>query len=142
MVCTSRLAGGAVQLQFGAGLGANGAVLALLLASAAGEAVGTATGTVGEEQAAVSGCGDGDGGGGGGWHGAQQVIGCEMFPYMANIAASVVSANQMDDVIQIIAAKSSEIDSESFQADLLVSELLDTALLGEGCIPSHADAIG
>ena len=58
VVCTLGLAGGVLQLQFGAGLGTSGAVLALLLASAAEEAVGTAAGTVGEDQVAVSGCGD------------------------------------------------------------------------------------
>ena len=74
-------------------------------------------------------------------HGAEQVIGCEMFGHMADIASQIVASNEMDDRVQIITAKSTEIDTESFAADILVSELLDTVLLGEGCIPSHMDAI-
>ena len=84
MVCTLGLAGRAVQLQFGAGLGTSGAVPALLLASAAGEAVGTATGTLGEDLVAVVGCGDGGvDGGSGGWHRDQQVIFITIFVFVS-----------------------------------------------------------
>ena len=74
-------------------------------------------------------------------HGAECVIGCEMFETMAQVAEAVVSANDLDHKVQIVPVKSTDIDSESFEADILVSELLDSALLGEGCIPSHIDAI-
>ena len=71
--------------------------------------------------------------------GAEQVVGCEMFDTMASVATQVVADNNMSDHVQIIAAKSTDIGG--FQADMLVSELLDSALLGEGCAFSHSDAI-
>ena len=37
--------------------------------------------------------------------------------------------------------KSTDIEGSSYQADILVSELLDSALLGESCLYSHGDAI-
>ena len=75
-------------------------------------------------------------------HGAEFVIGCEMFEEMATIAESVVERNNFNDKIQIIPAKSTDIDSLlPIQPDILVSELLDSALLGESCMFCHADAI-
>lgn len=74
-------------------------------------------------------------------HGAEFVIGCEMFDMMAAIAEQVTNANDLGDKILIINAKSSEIEDLPVQPDLLVSELLDSALLGEGCLPAHTDAL-
>jgi hypothetical protein len=75
-------------------------------------------------------------------HGAELVLGCEMFEAMASIAESVVERNKLDDKINIISAKSTSIESLSpVRPDILISELLDSALLGEACIYSHADAI-
>ncbi len=71
--------------------------------------------------------------------GAEQVVGCEMFSTMASVAERVVEDNGMSESVQIIAAKSTDIDG--FKADMLVSELLDSALLGESCAFSHSDAI-
>ena len=65
-------------------------------------------------------------------HGASYVIACEMFPAMAKIAQEVVSVNKLDDQILVVNAKSSDIDQLPFAPDLLISELLDSALLGEG----------
>ena len=73
--------------------------------------------------------------------GAKHVFGVEMFDKMAEIASQVVHVNDKQDVIDIIASKSTDIDSLPLPIDLLVSELLDSALLGEACIPSHRDAI-
>jgi SAM-dependent methyltransferase len=73
--------------------------------------------------------------------GAEFVIGCEMFNTMASIAERVVYANDFGDKILVVNAKSSEIEDLPVQPDLLISELLDSALLGEGCVPAHADAI-
>ena len=65
-------------------------------------------------------------------HGADCVLGCEMFAEMASIATSVVAANEQTDKIQIVPLKSTTIDSISpISPDILVSELLDSALLGE-----------
>ncbi len=74
-------------------------------------------------------------------NGAESVVGVEMFDEMAQIAAEVVQVNNFDDKIQIINAKSTEVDLESMEPDIIVSELLDSALLGESCIYSHGDII-
>lgn len=75
-------------------------------------------------------------------HGAGQVIGCEMFEAMASIAKAVVNTNKYVDTIEVISAKSTSIESLlPLKPDILISELLDSALLGESCMYSHADAI-
>jgi type III protein arginine methyltransferase len=74
-------------------------------------------------------------------HGAEFVIGCEMFEAMADAARLVVEQNGLSEKILIVTAKSCDIDSLPFSPDLIISELLDSALLGEGVLPSHRDAI-
>ena len=75
-------------------------------------------------------------------HGAEFVLGCEMFDAMASIAESVIKTNNLSGTINVISAKSTSIESLSpVRPDILVSELLDSALLGESCMYSHADAI-
>lgn len=73
--------------------------------------------------------------------GAEFVFGIEMFDAMASIAERVVGSNDFTEKILVINAKSSEIEDLPAPPDLLVSELLDSALLGEGCIPAHTDAL-
>lgn len=73
-------------------------------------------------------------------NGASMVIGCEMFTSMANIATQVVEENNLQDKIEVFPDKSCNFTSDQ-PVDIIVSELLDSALLGESCIPSHADAI-
>jgi predicted RNA methylase len=73
-------------------------------------------------------------------HGAQVAIGCEMYEPMAEVASQVVKDNKLSDEVTIIAAKSTEIDLGG-KVDILVSELLDSTLLGEGCLLSHNDAL-
>jgi hypothetical protein len=74
-------------------------------------------------------------------HGAAYVIGCEMFEAMAEVAREVIRHNGMDDRILVVSAKSCDIESLPFAPDIVISELLDSALLGEGVVFSHADAI-
>lgn len=74
-------------------------------------------------------------------HGAEYVFAVEMFDAMANIAQNVIQANGYSDKIIVINAKSTDIDQLPCEVDLIISELLDSALLGESCLPSHADAI-
>ena len=73
---------------------------------------------------------------------AQTVTGCEMFETMASIAQDVITKNNLQDRIIVVPQKSTDIELEDEdKADILVSELLDSALLGESCIFSHGDAI-
>ena len=69
--------------------------------------------------------------------GASSVVGCEMFDAMAAIASQVAA---FDETISIVPAKSLDLVLDD-SADVLVSELLDSSLLGESVVFSHSDAI-
>lgn len=64
---------------------------------------------------------------------------CEMVPEVAAAAQAIVNANGFAEEVAIVGARSDEIALDP-RADLLVTEIFDCALLGEGCIPSIADA--
>ena len=73
--------------------------------------------------------------------GAHPVFAFEMFQKMASIAANVVTVNAMDDHVAVIPYKSSDVAELPMPPDIVVSELLDSALLGEAVIMAHSDAI-
>jgi hypothetical protein len=73
-------------------------------------------------------------------HGAK-VVACEMFPALASVAEEVISYNSLSSRIEVNSCKS--VDFRLFEGqengserkenpkfDLLISELLDSALLG------------
>lgn len=77
--------------------------------------------------------------------GASHVIACEMQPDLALVAKQVIADNDMSDAIQICNIKSTSMivgDELPRKADVLVAEILDSGLLGEGVIPTfrHATA--
>lgn len=74
-------------------------------------------------------------------HGAEHVFACEMYDTMAQIATCNVTNNGLSDTITVIPAKSSDIDGLPITPDIIVSELLDSALLGEAVILAHGDAL-
>ena len=78
--------------------------------------------------------------------GAERVTGFEMVNDLAEIADLIVEDNGYQDVIEIINAKSTSGSVGSGKempkkADVLVSEILDTGLLGEGVLHSHRHAL-
>ncbi len=76
--------------------------------------------------------------------GAQQVVACEMEDVIADAARKIIAANNYTDKITIINQKSTALaegDQLPEKADLLVSEILDAGLLGEGVIPTHRHAV-
>ena len=76
--------------------------------------------------------------------GAAKVSASEMVPVLADVARKVIADNGMEDQIVVINKKSTHIkigEEMEEKADLLVSEILDAGLLGEGVIPSHRHAI-
>lgn len=76
--------------------------------------------------------------------GAQKVTACEFVPTLAEVANQVVKDNNMEAKIKIWNKKSTSLKvgkELSGKADLLVSEILDAGLLGEGVIPSHRHAV-
>lgn len=64
----------------------------------------------------------------------------EQFKPMAKCAEKVIASNEMSRKITVI-ADSSENYMERPQFDLLVAELLDTELIGEGCLYAYRHAV-
>lgn len=75
--------------------------------------------------------------------GAEQVVACEMVADLAQVARQVVADNNMDDAITICNHKSTNLKvgvDLPRKADVLVSEILDVGLLGEGVLPTFRHA--
>ncbi|CAM9933475.1 unnamed protein product [Heterosigma akashiwo] len=75
--------------------------------------------------------------------GASKVYACEMFEAMAKIAEEVCSLNFPEGQISVLAKKSTELTVGEggdlpARADLLVTEIFDSALLGEAVLPGAA----
>ena len=76
--------------------------------------------------------------------GARQVIGCEISPALADAAREVVRCNKLDQRVSIINRKSTALrigEDLAQRATVLVSEIVDVGLLGEGVLPSIRHAI-
>ncbi len=76
--------------------------------------------------------------------GAKRVIACEAHPLIAGTAREIVAANGYADRIQVIAKRSTELDLATDMggvADLVVAEVLDAGLIGEGMLPTSRDAL-
>ncbi|XP_020808100.1 protein arginine N-methyltransferase 7 [Drosophila serrata] len=75
--------------------------------------------------------------------GADTVTACEAFLPMANCAAKILAANGAGDKVRLIRKRSTEIligEDMPQKANLLVAELLDTELIGEGAISIYNHA--
>lgn len=77
--------------------------------------------------------------------GAKKIFACEMVRPIAEVARNVISANGFSDRIKIINKKSNELVlgvDIPYKLDLLITETIDSALIGEGIIPiiKHAKA--
>ncbi|MCK6453006.1 MAG: tetratricopeptide repeat protein [Alphaproteobacteria bacterium] len=75
--------------------------------------------------------------------GAGRVTTCEANPALAAVAAEIVARNGCADRVSVVARKSTELEvgrDLPRPADLLVMEIFDAVLLGEGVLPSLADA--
>jgi predicted RNA methylase len=71
--------------------------------------------------------------------GAAKVIACEMNPLLAEIARQVVGANGMSQAITVIGKPSTDLRiGEDLDApvDVVMSEIVDCGLIGEGLLPS------
>ncbi|MGD9249196.1 MAG: 50S ribosomal protein L11 methyltransferase, partial [Desulfobacteraceae bacterium] len=70
--------------------------------------------------------------------GAQKIYTCEVLPPIAEVALQVIASNGYADRIQVFAKKSDElvlgIDIPK-RLDVLITETIDSALIGEGIIP-------
>ncbi|ETV78580.1 hypothetical protein H257_08080 [Aphanomyces astaci] len=76
-------------------------------------------------------------------HGAEHVYACEMFQTMADIAGAVIDANGLCDKVTVFSLRSTQLtvpEHLPVRADMMVSELFDSLLLGEGLLPTLAHA--
>ena len=80
-------------------------------------------------------------------YGARKLLACEMFTSLAGLSENIISDNGFGDVVSVVPGKSSDLDLEGVdeaspeRPDIIISEILDSALLGESCMLSHSDAI-
>lgn len=75
--------------------------------------------------------------------GAKQVTTCESVPLIAETAQQIIKDNHFENSINVIAKKSTDISigqDMPAQADILVSEIFSSELLGEYVLPSLEDA--
>ena len=75
--------------------------------------------------------------------GAKQVTTCETVPLIAETAQQIIKDNHFENTINVIAKKSTDIaigQDMPAQADILVSEIFSSELLGEHVLPSLEDA--
>ncbi|MGD1848053.1 MAG: tetratricopeptide repeat protein [Salibacteraceae bacterium] len=75
---------------------------------------------------------------------AAKVIACEMVPTLAEVATKVIADNGFAERITVLNEKSTALSAEKHlpeKADVLVSEILDVGLLGEGVLPTFRHAI-
>lgn len=76
--------------------------------------------------------------------GAKKVVACEMVDELANVAKDIVKENGFEDRIEVHQKKSTSMkvgEELTEKADVYVSEILDSGLLGEGMIPSTRHAL-
>ena len=80
--------------------------------------------------------------------GAKHVTACEAFAPMAAVARNVIAANTSTTLpaaaaasIDVIAERSTSLSAGEPKVDLIVTEIFDTDLLGEGVLGSVADAL-
>lgn len=76
--------------------------------------------------------------------GAELVTTFEMVGELAKVARTVIADNGLDQKIKVFDQKSTSAiigDHLPQKVDVLVSEILDTGLLGEGVLPSHRHAL-
>lgn len=75
--------------------------------------------------------------------GARQIVACEGQPAVADVARRVIRKAGHDDVITVVPKMSTAMrvpDDLPRRADVLVTETVDCALLGEGILPAIAHA--
>ncbi len=71
--------------------------------------------------------------------GARKVVACELLGSMAEMAHRILSRNGYDDVITVLPKPSNELvvgEDLPEPASVVISEILDVTLIGEGVIPS------
>jgi tetratricopeptide (TPR) repeat protein len=76
--------------------------------------------------------------------GASLVIGCEANPDIAEAAVDIVRLNGYNEVIEVVDRHSGQLKvgvDLPRKVDVIVAEILDAGLTGEGCVPSLRNAL-
>ena len=76
--------------------------------------------------------------------GAKKVVACEMHPRLAGTAQEIIAANGLSTKIKVINKKSTALDLGTDlpeKANVLVSEILDAGVIGEGVLPTVRHAV-
>ncbi len=76
--------------------------------------------------------------------GADKVTACEAFKPMVSVALKCIEANGMKDKIKLIPKRSTEIimgEDMDERANVLITEVFDTELIGEGAIGTFTHAL-
>jgi len=73
--------------------------------------------------------------------GAKSVVAAEAHPLIAEAARDIIAQNNAAERITVIAKRSTEMEMPGEPADLVVAEVLDAGLIGEGMLPTARDAI-
>ncbi len=75
--------------------------------------------------------------------GAKKVIACEQSPYLAHTAREIIAKNGAAATIEVHQKKSTRLTADSFmeKPNVLVAEIFDAGLIGEGAIPSFRHAL-
>jgi type II protein arginine methyltransferase len=76
--------------------------------------------------------------------GAGRVTGCDLNPAVAAVAAEIARENGFGDRLRILSANSRDLrigEHLERPVDVIVSEIVDNGLLGEGVLPTHRDAV-
>eukprot|EP00730_Choanoeca_flexa_P007717 TRINITY_DN12382_c0_g1_i1.p2 TRINITY_DN12382_c0_g1~~TRINITY_DN12382_c0_g1_i1.p2 ORF type:complete len:649 (+),score=106.65 TRINITY_DN12382_c0_g1_i1:52-1998(+) len=76
-------------------------------------------------------------------HGADKVYAVDQFPALIRVAKDIAQDNNMAESISFFSKPSSELtlaDLDHQPCDMVVSELLDYSMLGEGLVPALRDA--
>uniref|UniRef100_A0A224Z6D1 Protein arginine N-methyltransferase n=1 Tax=Rhipicephalus zambeziensis TaxID=60191 RepID=A0A224Z6D1_9ACAR len=79
-------------------------------------------------------------------HGAEVVYACEAFEPVAKCAEQVMKDNHLKDRIRLIPKRSTELDvgpdkDMAERANIIVAEVFDTELIGEGALETFRDAL-
>lgn len=72
-------------------------------------------------------------------HGAGRVTSCEFMPPVARAAEHIVAKNGLSDVVSIVNKRSDQLDCRADLpelADVIVTEIVDCGLVGEGILPT------
>jgi predicted RNA methylase len=75
--------------------------------------------------------------------GAERVTTCEVNPALADVARRIVAANGFAERVSVVGRKSTQVElgrDLPRPADLLIMEIFDSVLVGEGVLPSLDDA--